>query len=131
MTHSSRFYIALAAFFALTGVITGALGAHALEKSLNLRNMTSVWQTAALYHIVHALALFCLGIWISSTSGSRGKTTAGILWTLGILCFSGSLYALALGGPRILGPVTPLGGLLFISGWLSVLITAWRSPSAN
>lgn len=131
MHNPSRLFIALSAFFALTGVFTGALGAHALAETLSAREMTNVWQTAALYHLVHALALFSLGIWTSSTGNSRGKMIAAGLWCLGILCFSGSLYALALGGPKILGPVTPLGGLLFISGWLSVMITAWKQPGTN
>ncbi len=127
MNNFSRLQIALAALFAFTGIATGALGAHALEETLASRNMTGVWETAALYHIVHAVALLALGIWSELSGGSRTKNLAGWLWTAGILSFSGSLYILALGGPKILGPVTPIGGVLLMGGWLAIFLQALKS----
>ncbi len=83
--------------------------------------MLAVWQTAALYHAWHALGLLAVGL-----SGFYFKTlwlnAAGWLLTAGIVLFSGSLYALALGAPRILGAITPFGGLSFIAGWLAFAI---------
>ena len=131
MKNSSRFQIPLAAFFAFAGIATGALGAHALAQTLSERGMTGAWQTAAFYHLTHAIALFALGIWCQSSRPSRAQNLAGWLWTAGIFCFSGSIYILALGGPKILGPVTPIGGLLFMAGWLAIFIHALKSrPSA-
>lgn len=112
-----RIQLPVAAFFGFTAVLLGALGAHALEGQLLARETTSAWQTAALYHLVHAVALFALALFSSATGRSFSWTFR--CWTGGILLFSGSLYLLALGGPSFLGPVTPLGGLLFLAGWVS------------
>jgi uncharacterized membrane protein YgdD (TMEM256/DUF423 family) len=130
-SESSRFPIALGAFFGFTGVMTGALGAHAFEDSLAARGMTTVWQTAVLYHLIHTLALFALGVWCASTGNARARSVAGWCWAGGILLFSGSLYLLALGGPSILGPVTPFGGLLLMAGWVAIFISAFRSPRGS
>jgi uncharacterized membrane protein YgdD (TMEM256/DUF423 family) len=125
MSRFSHFQILLASFLGFTGVLTGALGAHALEETLESRGMVTVWQTAVLYHLVHALALLALGIWSGYAGDSRSRTAAGWCWITGALLFSGSLYVLALGGPRVLGPVTPLGGLFFMAGWISIFLAAW------
>jgi len=122
----SRIQISIAAFFAFTAVLLGALGAHALEPKLLERGMVDAWKTASLYHIAHGLALFALGIWNSSRNLPVFASWAFWCWSAGIFCFSGSIYALALGGPSILGPVTPLGGLLFLIGWISLFIGAWK-----
>lgn len=112
----------------LTGVGLGALGAHALAAPLAERGMTHAWQTAALYQLVHTLALLGLGVWLR---GGAGVATALLgwaarLWISGVILFSGSLYLLAAGGPRWLGPVTPLGGIAFIAGWLLVAIAGGK-----
>ena len=78
-----------------------------------------VWDTAVLYHMVHVLALLFCGL-LGRDAASRALTVAGWCFGLGVLLFSGSLYLLALGGPWWLGPVTPLGGVAFIVGWLSL-----------
>ncbi len=113
----NRFHVGfvVVAIMGATAVITGALGAHALKGSLG--DNLAAWHTAAHYHLIHSVALLALVI------GSRGRLLlTGILWVLGILLFSGSIYILALGGPKWLGPITPLGGVSFILGWLSLLI---------
>lgn len=79
-----------------------------------------------LYHLIHALALVVTGQFISAGGASRALSVAGWAFGLGIVLFSGSLYALALNGPSILGPVTPLGGLCFIVGWLALAGAGWR-----
>ncbi len=111
------------------GVVLGALGAHGLHEELLRHQAAGIWQTAVLYHLVHTVALLALA---SQKDGARGRVAAAtngaaLCWTAGILLFSGSLYALALGAPRALGPVTPLGGLL-LAGWVLVAIGGWRGP---
>lgn len=127
MNKSGRIQILVAAAFGLTAVVLGALGAHALEAALAERGTTGAWETAALYHLAHALALFVLGTWSAGDGGTSLRCWTAACWIGGILLFSGSLYVLALGGPRFLGPVTPLGGLLFILGWIGVMVEAWKS----
>jgi len=106
----------LAALAGASGVILGAFGAHALEARLAEAGMTSTWETAVLYHLVHSVALLAVAM---VNDPARHRLTA-ILWGAGILLFSGSLYGLSLGGPGWLGPVTPLGGLALIAGWILI-----------
>ena len=80
--------------------------------------MLAVWQTAAQYHAWHALGLLAVGLSVQSTWAK----VAGWLLVAGIVLFSGSLYALALGAPKSAGMVTPLGGLAFILGWIAFAI---------
>jgi uncharacterized membrane protein YgdD (TMEM256/DUF423 family) len=108
----------------LTGVGLGALGAHALAAALAERGMSHAWQTAAHYQLVHTLALLGVGVWLRVDTGAATALLgwAVRLWIGGIILFSGSLYLLAAGGPRWLGPVTPLGGIAFMAGWLLVAL---------
>jgi uncharacterized membrane protein YgdD (TMEM256/DUF423 family) len=98
-------------------VASGAFGAHGLKARL-APNMLEVWQTAVRYHAWHALGLLAVGL------GPEGPWTgaAGWLLVLGIVLFSGSLYGLALGAPKSLGIVTPIGGLAFLLGWIAFAI---------
>lgn len=109
----------VAAFFGFTGVLLGAFGAHALRGTLELHGMRSVWETAVLYQFVHAAAILFL-------SREEAPRWIGTAFTVGIVLFSGSLYVLALGGPHWLGPLTPLGGLGFLAGWLGLFLYAGR-----
>jgi len=104
----------LGAALTFLGVALGAFGAHALKTRL-APEMLQAWATGVLYHLIHALALFALGLYMK-TSGADVKIT-GWLFFAGILLFSGSLYALALTGIKPLGAITPLGGLCFLAGW--------------
>lgn len=97
------------------GVALGAFGAHALRETLLERGTTGTWETAVFYHLLHASIA-----WATVFSPPLAKKNAGraaCCWLLGVIIFSGSLYGLASGGPRWLGPITPLGGLLLILGW--------------
>jgi uncharacterized membrane protein YgdD (TMEM256/DUF423 family) len=114
--------------FGLTGVVLGAFGAHALRDTLVAHGSTGTWETAVLYHLVHAVALLGLGL---ARPAAPWLGRAALAWTAGIVLFSGSLYLLALGGPRWLGPVTPLGGLGFITGWVCVFVHAKSAGSAG
>jgi uncharacterized membrane protein YgdD (TMEM256/DUF423 family) len=107
-----------AGLLGFTGVALGALGAHALREQLMVNGMLSAWQTAVLYHLLHSVALVALPAWPSVRR----------LWLAGVILFSGSLYGIALGGPRFLGPITPLGGVALLAGWALLASKAFRLP---
>lgn len=109
----ARGLLLAAALLGAAGVALGAFGAHGLRARLDARAL-EVWETAVRYHLAHAVALLAIAL----SPQAASMRAAGWLFAAGIALFSGSLYALALGGPRLLGPVTPLGGLAFIAGWL-------------
>jgi uncharacterized membrane protein YgdD (TMEM256/DUF423 family) len=115
----ARGLLLAAALLGAAGVALGAFGAHGLRARLDARGL-EVWETAVRYHLVHAVALLALAL----SPYAAQLRTAGWLFAAGIALFSGSLYALALGGPRLLGPVTPLGGFALIAGWLWIAKTA-------
>ena len=120
-------WIAAGALSMGLAVVLGAFGAHALEERLAAAGQAEAWRTAVLYQALHALALIALGL----MPARLGPRPAGWLFLIGSALFSGSLYGLALEGPKaILGPVTPLGGTLMIAGWLVLGWTAWRRSAA-
>jgi uncharacterized membrane protein YgdD (TMEM256/DUF423 family) len=98
-----------------SAVMLGAFGAHALREVLDARG-SELWHTAVSYHFWHALAL---ALTVFAAPG-RARRIAMVSFPLGIVVFSGSLYALALGAPRWFGAITPLGGVAFIVGWLAL-----------
>lgn len=107
------------------GVVLGAFGAHALKARLGAEQLT-VWNTGVQYHLWHALAVVLVGLSAAVLADGPWLRASGMLLLAGIALFSGSLYALALGAPKWLGAVTPLGGLAFVLGWLSLAIAAVR-----
>lgn len=113
--------ILVAALAGASGVALGAFGAHALRSRLDPAAL-SIWQTAVLYHLVHALALVALGLFARATG--RAVSLPVGLFAAGILLFSGSLYLLAVTGWRWLGPLTPVGGIAFLAGWIALLTLA-------
>lgn len=123
--------LAWAAGILLTAVALGAFGAHGIQERVDVRAYQN-WGTAAQYQFYHGLALLGLSA-LGGRLPVRLVSFVRILFLLGILCFCGSLYLLAardlLGMPglaRVLGPITPLGGLMFIAGWAVVLVGAFR-----
>jgi len=106
-----------------SAVLLGAFGAHALRGVLDAQN-SELWHTAVNYHIWHALAL-ALAVGLGRGLGGRVATGS---FAIGIVLFSGSLYALALGAPRWCGVITPFGGLAFIIGWIAFGLSL-RSPA--
>jgi len=125
---AAQWFLALAGLYGAAGVALGAFGAHGLKAQLG--SSLDTWQTAVLYHLIHALALLVVGLWLRLVPGAGGSVVvAGVAFAVGVLLFSGSLYALALGGPRWFGPITPLGGVSFILGWLALSFAALR-PTA-
>ena len=121
--------IITAAAFGFLAVIFGAFGAHSLKKLISVEQL-EVWQTAVQYHFYHTLAI----LFLSTFSRSRNKIInfSFYCFTLGILLFSGSLYLISLKNilgiesVGVLGPITPVGGLFFMLGWLSLLLAALR-----
>jgi len=101
-------------------VVLGAFGAHALKARLDSEAL-SIWQTAVQYQFWHALALLAT----PQLAGAWART-AGWLFVGGVVLFSSSLYALALGAPRAFGAATPIGGLVLILAWLAFAVAAIR-----
>src|ERR1019366_4543512 len=110
----------IAGLLGLTGVLLGAFGAHALKATLIARGMSDVWEKAGFYHLIHAVAVFAARTAFSVPRPWLAR--AAISWTVGVLLFSGSLYAFALGGPHWLVYITPFGGLVFLLGWSFVMV---------
>jgi uncharacterized membrane protein YgdD (TMEM256/DUF423 family) len=114
MTASTAFR--LAAIFGFLAVALGAFGAHGLESVFKENGLGDRWETATLYHIVHAVVLLAI---------SRGENFSRVAWWLfaaGIIIFSGTLYVLAATNTRWLGAITPIGGLSLLGGWLVLAI---------
>lgn len=113
--------VAAAAVLGGLAVLAGAFGAHGLRGRLTAEQLSS-YETAVQYHLLHALVLLVLGLF-TTTTGRSVQPAAG-LFIAGIVLFSGSIYLLVLTGQRWLGPVTPLGGLCLIGGWVALLALA-------
>ena len=109
---------------ALLAVILGAFAAHGLRDVLS-SSMLSTFETGVRYQMYHALALLVLP-GLSQYADTRYLVRGGVLFCIGTLLFSGSLYLLSTLSLSVLGPVTPLGGLSFMLGWLMVIIAIWR-----
>jgi uncharacterized membrane protein YgdD (TMEM256/DUF423 family) len=120
-----RPFIFAAALNMLIAVACGAFGAHALKQILS-SEMLAVWQTAVHYQMVHALGLMAIAL-LMPRLDSPWLPRAGYCMLAGIVIFSGSLYALALSGIRLLGAITPVGGLAFLAGWAMLAWAACRS----
>ncbi len=121
---TSKKYLVLASVFGLTGVGLGAFAAHALKGQWSAE-MLSVFETGVRYQMYHTFALFVTSLMLR-TAGNKRFGIAAFLFTLGILLFSGSLYVLALTNIVWFGYVTPLGGLLFLGGWLTLAYAFWK-----
>ena len=120
------------ALSAATSVVLGAFGAHALKGKLSISSQAT-FETAVHYQMTHSLGLLLVGVLMLVLGVKTSWLTAAWSFTVGIFLFSGSFYGLALLGWRWLGPVTPVGGALFIVGWLALaygLLTAVSRDAA-
>ncbi|HYC10898.1 MAG TPA: DUF423 domain-containing protein [Steroidobacteraceae bacterium] len=122
---------ALAAAGVLVAIATacGAFGAHALKAQLPPERL-EVWEVAVRYQFFQALGLLGVGLTLRMLDAAPLRAAATLIVS-GVVLFSGSLYALALGAPRALGVLTPLGGLAWIVGWLVFAWGAWQSGGGN
>lgn len=121
--------ILVAAFLGMLAVILGAFGAHGLEGKVSEGQLAN-WKTANQYHFYHTLALLFLSTF--SRAKSQSILVSFVAFTVGILLFSGSLYVLStrqllgIENVGILGPITPIGGICFIVGWIGLFNAALR-----
>ncbi|MCG6185978.1 DUF423 domain-containing protein [Maribellus maritimus] len=102
----------------------GAFGAHGLKSHLS-DEMLQTYKTGVEYHFYHALGLLLVGV-LSISMPSVYLKWSAILLAAGIVLFSGSLYVLAVSGIKVLGAITPLGGLSFIAGWILLFVGVWK-----
>jgi uncharacterized membrane protein YgdD (TMEM256/DUF423 family) len=105
--------------------VFGAFGAHALKAQLSPDRL-QVYETAVRYHFFNALGLIGIGLTLRFVDAPAVRWAA-VLVLIGVILFSGSLYALTFGAPRLFGVVTPFGGLALIAGWICFAAGVWRS----
>jgi uncharacterized membrane protein YgdD (TMEM256/DUF423 family) len=115
-----KMFLLLGSANGLLAVALGAFGAHVLKNRLS-SEMLTVFQTGVQYQMYHALALILVAVLSRQITHNAAFGWSGWLFFVGIILFSGSLYALSLSGIKILGAITPLGGLAFLAGW-SILV---------
>ncbi|MBN8887679.1 MAG: DUF423 domain-containing protein [Rudaea sp.] len=116
-----REFAAIGALFGALGVVLGAFGAHALRGVLDEAALRT-WHTAVEYQLWHALALLAVSL---ALPPSRWRRVSAFAFAIGIVLFSGSLYALALGAPRLVGVITPFGGVALIAGWSALAVACF------
>jgi uncharacterized membrane protein YgdD (TMEM256/DUF423 family) len=124
VSNAPKVLIAAGAIDGALAVAAGACGALGLRERLEPRAL-EVFETAARYQMYHALAIVLCGL-LAASGAVTGARTAGWILQAGIVVFSGSLYALALTDVKVLGAITPLGGLAFIVGWIWLAVSALR-----
>ncbi|MCL9782784.1 DUF423 domain-containing protein [Vibrio sp. S4M6] len=122
----ARWTLAIAGVYGLLGVALGAFAAHGLKGTLTPM-MLDVFKTGVLYQFIHTMAIIACGILLQLNLPARAQKhffNAAVCFIIGVLCFSGSLYALALTGIHWFGPITPIGGLFFMIGWVLFIVAA-------
>lgn len=122
-------WLAIAAVNGFLAVAFGAFGAHGLKQIVDESKLT-VFQVGVQYQMYHALALLAVA-WLAGERPRRLVRAAGVCMLVGIVLFSGSLYALTFVGWRWLGPITPVGGLSLLAGWFLLGVAALRSSSSR
>lgn len=120
-----KLFAFLAAVNMLLAVLFGAFGAHALRARVGA-DLLAVWQTGVQYHMAHALGLFAMAYLLDRTGAPVFRVAAGLM-VAGIVLFSGSLYLLVLTRVRLLGAVTPVGGVAFLAAWALAAYGCWRA----
>lgn len=130
MTVINKFYLKSGILFAGLAVVLGAFGAHALREILSPEKIAS-YETGVRYQFYHSFALMILGL-IASFLDEKTLKLTGTLFISGIILFSGSIYFLCMQdymgvNLKFLGPATPLGGILLISGWLAAFVSLLKS----
>jgi uncharacterized membrane protein YgdD (TMEM256/DUF423 family) len=121
----SRFYLTIAAINGFLCVVFGAFGAHALEGRIDVA-LLATFQTAVQYQMFHTIALLAVA-WMAQQTTMAVLRWSGRLFLVGIVVFSGSLYVLALTGIRVLGAITPIGGVALLAAWLLLAWSVWSS----
>lgn len=122
----ARLFLIVASVLGALSVAGGAFGAHALKGQLTEAALNS-FETGVRYQMYHAIALLMIALLAKQNPDVSLFTTAGWCFIAGVVLFSGSLYGLSLAGIKALGPVTPLGGVAFIAGWICLAIAAAKA----
>ncbi|TYS17952.1 DUF423 domain-containing protein [Rossellomorea vietnamensis] len=119
-------FIIIGAINAFLSVAFGAFGAHALEGKISQKYIDT-WNTGVLYQMFHSMGILIIGVLMGNIASSSLLNWSGWLMLIGIVLFSGSLYILSLSGIKVLGAITPLGGVAFLIAWILLIITAVKS----
>ena len=125
MNSTAKIFLTLGSISGALAVMIGAFGAHGLKEKLT-EEMLPIYKTGVEYHFYHTLALLAVGM-IAMHVKSPLLTASGWSMAAGIVIFSGSLYALSISGVRVLGAITPIGGLCFMVGWVLLALTIIKS----
>ncbi|MED1913706.1 MULTISPECIES: DUF423 domain-containing protein [unclassified Brevibacillus] len=123
-----KLFLMLGSISGFLSVALGAFGAHALKEKLDAYSL-GIFHTGVTYQTTHALALVLVALLLKWYPDSSGLVWAGWCFAAGTLVFSGSLYTLAMTGIKVLGAITPIGGVLFLAGWALLAIHAWKTVS--
>ena len=126
---SGRLWIVCGSAMAALAVLAGAFGAHGLKQHVAEGRITpdqfEAYRTAAQYHMLHAIGMVLVGLVARGTAPLRMLNFAGAAFLLGMILFSGSIYADVLASTHLPWPLVPSGGLLFVAGWLLLAIAGW------
>ncbi|MFE4045671.1 MULTISPECIES: DUF423 domain-containing protein [Priestia] len=118
-----KLFLIIGAINAMLAVALGAFGAHGLEGKISEKYL-EVWKTGVQYQMFHAMGLFVIAFLLSKFPQSSLLTASGWIMFAGIVLFSGSLYILSTSGIKVLGAITPLGGVAFIVAWILIVVAA-------
>ena len=120
-----KLFLIIGAINAMLAVALGAFGAHGLEGKISEKYL-EVWKTGVQYQMFHAMGLFVIAFLLSKFPQSSLLTASGWIMFAGIVLFSGSLYVLSTSGIKVLGAITPLGGVAFIVAWILIVVAALK-----
>ena len=122
----AKTYLLIAALNGFLAVAFGAFGAHGLKQRLSA-DLLAVYQTGVQYQFYHTLALFLVAALMLHWPQNNSLRWSALLFCMGIVIFSGSLYVLSLTGARWLGAITPIGGVAFLAGWVALAVAVWKA----
>lgn len=122
----AKIYLLIAALNGFVAVALGAFGAHGLKQRLSA-DLLAVYQTGVQYHFYHTLALLLVAALMLHWPLNNALRWSALLFCIGIVIFSGSLYVLSITGIRWLGAITPLGGVAFLAGWIALAVAVWKA----
>jgi uncharacterized membrane protein YgdD (TMEM256/DUF423 family) len=125
MNPTAKLFLSLGSISGALAVMIGAFGAHGLKNKL-CEDMLAVYKTGVEYHFYHTLALLAVGLFALHHKSAL-LTASGWSMVAGIIIFSGSLYALSISGVKVLGAITPIGGLCFIAGWVLLALAVIKT----
>ncbi len=122
----AKIYLLIGALNGFLAVALGAFGAHGLKQRLS-PDLLAVFQTGVQYHFYHTLALLLVAALMLHWPQNTALRWSALLFCIGMLVFSGSLYVLSITGIRWLGAITPIGGLAFLAGWIVLAVAIWKT----